>query len=72
MNIREALQQQSPSLALQRAAADEIAKLDASIRQYNTILSLRAAIIEQAHSQLNWIQKHHPGIYAKSTFWDQS
>lgn len=29
MNIRDALIQQSPSLALQRAAADEIAKRDA-------------------------------------------
>lgn len=28
MNIREALIQQSPSLALQRAAGDEIARLD--------------------------------------------
>lgn len=31
MNIRDALIQQGPSLALQRAAADEIAKLDADI-----------------------------------------
>jgi hypothetical protein len=28
MNLREALIQQAPSLALQRAAADEIARLD--------------------------------------------
>lgn len=33
MNLREALIQQAPSLALQRAAADEIAKLDARIRE---------------------------------------
>lgn len=32
MNIREALIQQSPSLALQRAAADEIAKLDRQVQ----------------------------------------
>lgn len=29
MNLRDALTQQAPSLALQRAAADEIARLDA-------------------------------------------
>ena len=31
MKLREALIQQAPSLALQRAAADEIAKLDAQV-----------------------------------------
>lgn len=31
--IREALRTQSPSLALQRAALDEIARLDALVRQ---------------------------------------
>lgn len=31
MQIREALISQSPSLALQRAAADEIARLDAEV-----------------------------------------
>ena len=31
MNLRDALVQQSPSLALQRAAADEIASLDARL-----------------------------------------
>lgn len=33
MNIRDALIQQSPSLALQRAAADEIARLDAQLKE---------------------------------------
>lgn len=33
MKIREALLIQSPSLQLQRAAADEIAKLDARIKE---------------------------------------
>lgn len=32
MNLREALIIQSPSLELQRAAADEIARLDATVR----------------------------------------
>lgn len=32
MNLREALIAQGPSLELQRAAADEIARLDATIR----------------------------------------
>lgn len=34
MNIRDALINQSPSLALQRAAADEIARLDAEVKRY--------------------------------------
>lgn len=34
MQLREALIQQAPSLALQRAAADEIARLDAALARY--------------------------------------
>lgn len=34
MQIREALISQSPSLALQRAAADEIARLDALVHEF--------------------------------------
>jgi hypothetical protein len=37
MNLREALILQSPSLELQRAAADEIARLDATIRHLATV-----------------------------------
>lgn len=37
MNLREALQQQAPSLALQRAAADEIARLDGMIDEARRI-----------------------------------
>ena len=33
MNLRQALIEQSPSLALQRAAADEIARLDAVLKE---------------------------------------
>ncbi len=33
MKLREALTQQSPSLLLQRAAADEISKLDALLNE---------------------------------------
>lgn len=36
MKLRDALREQAPSLALQRAAADEIARLDAEV------ISLRA------------------------------
>lgn len=32
MNLRQALREQSPSLTLQRAAADEIAKLDRQVQ----------------------------------------
>lgn len=42
MNIREALQQQAPSLALQRSAADEIARLDAEVK--NAGAAFNAAI----------------------------
>ena len=37
MNLREALIQQAPSLALQRAAADEIARLDSMVKHRFTI-----------------------------------
>ncbi len=37
MNLREALIIQSPSLELQRAAANEIARLDATIRHLATV-----------------------------------
>jgi hypothetical protein len=43
MNLREALIQQAPSLALQRAAADEIARLDAQVGQLVTGLRTLAA-----------------------------
>lgn len=38
MNVRDALIQQSPSLALQRAAAAEIARLDAEIVRLDSCL----------------------------------
>lgn len=38
MQLREALIQQSPSLALQRAAADEIARLDAEVEMLTKAL----------------------------------
>lgn len=45
MNIREALLQQSTSLALQRAASDEIAKLDRQID-----LMLQRAVRQNEHN----------------------
>lgn len=42
MQLREALITQSPSLALQRAAADEIARLDALMRRIAHLNSLVA------------------------------
>ena len=39
MNLREALIQQAPSLALQRAAADEIARLDDLVHRLRDALS---------------------------------
>jgi len=38
MEIREALIKQAPSLALQRAATDEIARLDAEVRHYRAYI----------------------------------
>lgn len=44
MLLRDALRTQSPSLALQRAAADEIARLDALVDRYhNCVLELENA-----------------------------
>lgn len=40
MEIREALRIQAPSLALQRAAADEIARLDGEIQRMSGITAL--------------------------------
>ena len=38
MQLREALLVQSPSLALQRAASDEIARLDARVRSLEALV----------------------------------
>jgi DNA-binding FadR family transcriptional regulator len=40
MKLREALIQQAPSLALQRAAADEIARMDALIEEMRKAMVL--------------------------------
>jgi hypothetical protein len=40
MQLREALLVQSPSLALQRAASDEIARLDARIRELDAFIAI--------------------------------
>lgn len=44
MQLRQALREQSPSLALQRAAADEISKLDALVEQLRGPITNRAEI----------------------------
>lgn len=46
MNIRDALIYQSPSLELQRAAADEIAALDGDIAYYCTELHKHRVSLE--------------------------
>lgn len=46
MLLREALQSQGPSLALQRAAADEIARLDHLVEQLQSELQARLKEIE--------------------------
>jgi hypothetical protein len=52
MNIREALITQAPSLALQRAAQSEIARLDAILEQRNNSLALMTVQLEEARQQL--------------------
>lgn len=54
MNIREALIQQSPSLALQRAASDEIARLDARVRELEAEASARASA--EGASAEDWVR----------------
>ena len=44
MKLRQALIEQAPSLALQRAAVDEIAKLDAMVERLQSTITDRAAI----------------------------
>jgi hypothetical protein len=41
MEIREALRTMSPSLALQRAAADEIARLDAQVKMLQALVRVQ-------------------------------
>lgn len=48
MKLREALIAQAPSLALQRAAADEIARLDGRIKGVRDTIAAFDADIEQA------------------------
>lgn len=47
MNLREALIVQSPSLALQRAAADEIARLDRRVAEMDTMLKEAASLLTE-------------------------
>ena len=49
MKLREALIQQAPSLALQRAAADEIARMDALIEE------MRKAMV-MVDEVLGWVE----------------
>lgn len=48
MNLREALIQQAPSLALQRAAADEIARLDVALQDAHVALTRMQAPFDLA------------------------
>ena len=50
MKLRQAVREQSPSLALQRAAADEIAALDAEIERLQKPIT-DPAVIEAAFAQ---------------------
>lgn len=47
MMLREALQVQAPSLALQRAAADEIARLDNVVLNYAAMLAIANSQVEE-------------------------
>ena len=52
MDIRTALQQQAPSLALQRAAGDLVAELDALIASLENELISKQHIINNLEEQL--------------------
>lgn len=63
MNIREALMQQSPSLALQRAAADEIARLDAAVKAVTGAFGKAVEIIAKMDPQgaKKWLEEMEAG-----------
>lgn len=69
MKIREALINQSPSLALQRQAADTIAELDAqleyhfqeNVKQQKYILKLENKVKDQADRISDYGWKESPG-----------
>lgn len=54
MLLRDALRTQSPSLALQRAAADEIARLDSAVKQLESqlkeLLDATKAYLAETHA----------------------
>ena len=58
MRIREALIQQSPSLALQRAAADEIARLDGLVGRLRAALDSEfSPIYRDSHTVQEFYQE---------------
>ena len=52
MNVRDALIQQSPSIELQRAAADEIAKLDNDLTKLHVLKARLAEALVAAGASL--------------------
>lgn len=59
MKIREALQQMSPSLAMVRQAADELARLDAQLRDaHELIVQLQREIqaYREREKTVGWTQ----------------
>ena len=62
MNLREALIQQAPSLALQRAAADEIARLDDLVACLRRVVDLGRFDFtdgDEVHTALMELEAHH-------------
>ena len=57
MNLREALRIQGPSLALQRAAADEIARLDGLLKDLAATHYQAQAELAQWHSVFGHLGK---------------
>lgn len=56
MKLRDALIQQSPSLELQRAAADEIAKLDKEIEMYKLYVFRLTRDLTEAHEEIEYLE----------------
>lgn len=72
MNLRDALIQQAPSLALQRAAAAEIARQDDQlVRLVLEVDTLRAAMLATTQALLPDAVRHPAGMARCSHPWPQ-
>lgn len=69
MNLREALIKQSPSLALQRAAADEIALLDTGIESLNSVITGLENVIMKKNQEIKELEKELREAYSSIDYY---